>query len=379
VIAKRKKILLFFDGSHLAYSPTVTQVYDALSDNFEVTILAEDPRNVTNQRLSNRSVVYYRYATGGIRYLYILLFKFLSVFNKDVKALRENKFDASILSEFLLLKRLLKKNRYERVIAVDIKNLFFCSLLKQRTDFLSLELCKDEQLLSYVDRQLIGCLLIQRPDRKAYLFKEQDMHVFYVQNAPVFRNLPLKKERKGLIFSGTAWDAFGFYHCLAYINKYKEETLTVQGVLLPQDKERIDREYAHLVNESRLLINEHYFENEEVEEYISGYEIGFCFYNFSISWINNYNYKTAPSGKLFKYLAAGVPVVGIDIAGFDFVKEFQCGILIKDLGEAAIREAVQNIRGNYAFFVENALKAAKHFSFDKAITPYVDYIKEVSA
>ncbi|MBK6390588.1 MAG: hypothetical protein IPF70_08470 [Saprospiraceae bacterium] len=115
-----------------------------------------------------------------------------------------------------------------------------------------------------------------------------------------------------------------------------------------------------MLKENRLIINSNYFENEEVVEYISNYEIGFCFYNFKIPWIDNYNYMTAPSGKLFKYLAGGVPVVAIDITGFKFIEDFECGVLIKSLQEEEIRRAVVTVRENYNQYVENAVKAARY-------------------
>jgi glycosyltransferase involved in cell wall biosynthesis len=372
---KRKRILIFFDGAHLAYSPTVTQLYDELSQEFEVTIVAHDPEKVTNQRVQNRNVIYYSYRTGKVTYFYRAVYKLLSFFNTYARFLKNNQLDFNVyFSEFLLLKKLLKRKRFDRVIAVDLKNLFLCSVLNQRADFLSLELCANEHLVPVLNHQLIDCVIIQSIERKKYLFKDMPLTVFYVQNAPVFRPISIQEKRKGLIFSGTAWDAFGFYYCLKYINKYPGEQLTVQGVVLKPDNERIHAEYAHLLQENRLVINKKYFENDEVAEYLSHYEIGFCFYNFKVPWIDNYNYKTAPSGKLFKYLAAGVPVVGIDIIGFNFIKEFECGVLINNLDEESIQKAVLKIRDNYKFYVQNAIKAAQHFSFDQLLKPYREYI-----
>ena len=186
-----------------------------------------------------------------------------------------------------------------------------------------------------------------------------------------------KQNRNGLVYGGSAYDELGFYHCLSFLNEYPKEKLTIQGAILKPDKDKVATEYQHLLDENRLVINQTYLENDKVVPFLSDYEIGFCFYNFKHPTIisNYFNFATAPSGKMFKYLAAGVPVVASDIIGFKFVKEFECGVLIEDLSPSTIRAAIETIRGNYDFYVANAIKAAKHYSFDTAISPYLKLIK----
>ena len=369
----KKSILLLFDGPNLAYSSTVIQLYDQLCTEYDVTILAYPPDDEIH-RLSSRKVKYY--PPPGNFLLSRVKFKILTFLNKNAKEFKKNNLGhKEYFTEFLFIKKLIHQNNYFKIIAVDIKNLFFCSLLKTSTDFVSLELCQNEHLIKSINPAYINSVIIQSTLRKEYLFKNLPVKVFYVQNAPVYNDICIKHERRGLIYSGTAWDPFGFYHCLNYVQKYCDETLTVQGVVLKHDREKIEANYSGLLKEKRLLIHNEYFTNEEVSDFISNFEIGFCFYNFEISWINSYNYITAPSGKLFKYLAAGVPVVGSNILGFSFVNEFNCGVLINELNEAEIRAAILKIRENYSFYVSNAIAAAKHFSFDKAIKPYLEYIK----
>jgi hypothetical protein len=249
-------------------------------------------------------------------------------------------------------------------------------MLNKKADFLSLELGVSENLLPIINTNLINCIIIQSKERLEYLFKLSHFKVFYIQNAPIYKELVQPGLKKGLLYGGTAWDAFGFYHCLNYIKAFKEEILTVQGAVPKNDENKINTEYKNLLITKRLIINDTYIENKNVVNYFSQFEIGFCFYNFDLEWINHFNYKSAPSGKLFKYLAAGVPVVANNIIGFAFVTELKCGVLINDLSEEKIREAIQKIRNNYAVFAANAIFAAKHFSFDKMVQPYLDFVKE---
>src|SRR5205085_2435639 len=122
--------------------------------------------------------------------------------------------------------------------------------------------------------------IIQSKERFEYLFKDKKFTTFYVQNAPSFQEIELKSHRLGLIYAGSAYSLLGFYNCLNYLEAYKEEKLTVQGAIMKPDKDRVNNEYADLLNEKRLIINNKYLENDEMVEFISNYEIGFCFYNF---------------------------------------------------------------------------------------------------
>jgi len=375
----KEDILILFNGPHLAYSPTTIQLYDELSKKYTVTIIAQNPDNYNGQKLNNRNVLYHRYYHVKSRYFYLLLFKLLVLFNKEAKYFKQNGLDyKDYFFRFAFIKKQLRRKAYRRIIAIDIKNLFYCSLLKLRVDFLSLELCEHEELLPLADTGIIDCVIIQSPERYHYLFKDHRFTTFYVQNSPNYREFKIGNNRKGLVYAGGAYNVLGFYNCLNYIKKYPDEKLTVQGAVLSEDKKRIHTEYASLLAEDRLVINNVYLDNDDVVEYISKFEIGFCFYNFDEPSIqrNYFNYVSAPSGKMFKYLAAGVPVVASNILGFRFVEEFQCGILIDGLAEDDIRKAISVIRGNYAFYVENAIRAARHYSFDKALLPYLDYIEQ---
>ena len=296
-----------------------------------------------------------------------------------MRAFKRNKLTyRDYFFKYLVFKKHITSGGFHRIICIDIGNLFYCSLLKKKVDFLSLELTKDEHLLPLIDKSLINCIIIQSRERYDYLFKNEIIKTFFVQNAPTFHEIEFNLiKRKNIIYSGSAIDGLGFYHSLNYLNKFKEEIMIVQGALYLKDKVRVEKEFVHLLNEKRLVFERSYMDNDEVVKFITNYQVGFCFYNFDDPFIksNYFNYFSAPSGKMFKYLAAGVPVVCSNILGFQFVKEYQCGILIDQLTEQEIHDAVVKIRSDYTFYVENAKTAARVFSFDKTILPYLEFIQ----
>lgn len=374
----KKEILILFDGPHLAYSPTTIQLYDELSKKYKVTIIAQDPNNYTGNILEGRNIVYYKYYNVKTRYFYLILFKVVLLFNATARAFKTNGLTyKDYFFRFLCIKKYIQSKKFKRIICIDIANLFFTSILNAKVDFLSLEISKDEHLLPLINDLLIDCVIIQSAERYNYIFKNKKHATFYVQNAPTYHSFDLPVNRKTLIYSGAANDVFGFYHCLNYLKKYKEEKLVVQGAILPDDRKKINADFTDLINEKRLILSDKYIDNKDVIKFLSHYEIGICFYNFDHPYVkgNYFNYISAPSGKMFKYLAAGVPVVASNISGFNFVNNFQCGILIKNINDTnEIHEAILIIRKDYTHYVKNALKAAENFSFDKAIEPYLDFI-----
>ena len=373
----RKKILILFEGNHLAYSPAVAQLHETLKPFADITILAPDPGVFSKNTDLPYQVEVYRYPTGLIRGFYKLWHKLLLLTDKKAKLVNEL-FPNNYEEYFFLfgkLKKFVESGRFDLVICIDLKNLFFVNaVLQQRCFFLSLELCFYEKALKYINANLIDCVIIQSPIRYQYLFKEKEQKVFYIQNAPVFDESVIKKERKGLIYSGTAWKPFGFEYCLDYLLENPDEQLTVQGQI-KDDTLKNNGQYSELVAKGRLVINENYIPDADLVTLLADFEIGFCFYNFDVEWVNNFNYQSAPAGKLFKYLAAGVPVICNKIVGFDFVDEFGCGVQIENCDPHSISSAVNRIRSHYDDYVAGAKNAAGHFSYDKAVAAFLEYTK----
>jgi hypothetical protein len=89
----KEKILILFQGEHIAYSPTVIQLYDALSSNYDVTITAEYPYRFNNQKLNDRNVLYHKLYHVKTRYFYWLLFQIVSVINREAYFFKKKKIN----------------------------------------------------------------------------------------------------------------------------------------------------------------------------------------------------------------------------------------------------------------------------------------------
>ncbi len=375
---KKENIVILFGGAHLAYSPTVMQLYDELNKFANVTIYAEYVKAFIDQKVIDKNVVYYE-AQKWVKPPFAKKIKyfFLRRFNRQAKKLEKAGLKLKeVYPDYLRIKYFLKAEKYDRVIANDTINLFYCATMGIHTDFLSLELSVGEKLMPFVNKNTIDCVVTQSKERFKYLLGNFSVNTFIIPNAPNYTEGKISTTKNGLLFGGSAWDPFGIYHCADYLKIYKDTPLTVQGAYPNGELQKLQSKYNDLIEEKLFILNETFLKNDDVVKYFSTFEIGICFYNFEYEWIQHYNYESAPSGKIFKYLAAGVPVLAIDVLGFKFIQEMECGVLIKDLKPQSIRNGIEKIRKNYTFFASNTTTAAKHFSFDKAVTPYINYIKE---
>jgi glycosyltransferase involved in cell wall biosynthesis len=381
----KKRLTIIFDGIWVAYSPTTIALYDLLSEYFEVTIIAQNPRHFDNNPLPNRKVIYINELLTKNQYrLAKTLFAFRALFNKEERILKGAKpgIDASekinfleIYNEFNFIKNHLAKEKPDFIIAVDSKNLWFTQILGKKVEFLSLEITPQiEFFQNQCNFENINSVIIQTKERYDYLFKNAELRTFYIQNAPVFTPPQTNNHREGLIFSGTASDEYGFFICLDFLKIYPEYTLTLRGAMVA--KNRVETDYADLITNKNLIVDEKYLDDSEVVNYLRQFKIGFCFYNFKIKQLNTFHFRHVPSGKMFKYFAAGVPVIGVDIPGLKPIKDFEAGILIKDLEPENIKKAIDTIESNYDYYSQNCLKAAEHYSFDKMAKPFVDYLLE---
>lgn len=288
--------------------------------------------------------------------------------------LKKHGFGVDIFYDFKFIRKYLTVNSPNFIIAVDFKNLFYAQILDKRVELVSLEIVPDDAFYSKCDFSNINSVIIQTRERYEHLFKDREFKTFFIQNAPIYTCPSLNYNRTGLVYCGTAQDQFGFYHCLDFLRKFPEYTLNVKGAVLPKDRAKIETDYQDLILSERLMIDDEYLDDVDVVDYLRRFRIGFCFYNFKLKWINNFNYRSAPSGKMFKYIAAGVPVVGQRILGLKSIEEFDCGVLINDLKPASIKEAVEKIEANFNYYSQNCLRAAAHYSFDKTTAPFIDYL-----
>jgi glycosyltransferase involved in cell wall biosynthesis len=364
----RKRVLIIFPDLWVAFSPSTVNLYDALAESCDVTILAREPEFFSQQRLLNRNVEYVP-VSGFMRRL--------AGYGERLAKKAGRKLDSGSWVTALLMLSRARRYQPDIAIGVDFLGLWIAQKCCANAHLLSLEANRNHPFFELVDRERIKSVIIQTDERFEYLFPDRGIRHFLVQNAPVFR--PLSKTdaiADQLVFSGTAIPQFGIMACLRFLEEYPQFSLTVHGAMPQPVRAIIARDHQRLLASGRLILDRRYLELDQLSEYLSKFMLGFCLYDFTDRAIDTFNYHTAPSGKLFSYFAAGVPVVCSNVRGLKATADFDAGVMVDEMTPEAIYRAVRSIKSRHADMRNNCLAAAKHFSFDRAIEPFVRFIND---
>ncbi|MDW8347194.1 MAG: hypothetical protein RML94_09580 [Bacteroidia bacterium] len=368
----KPRICFFVTDTYIPYSPTILGLYRLLSPLFHIDIIMYYP-----------NIKKFHEINIDIQFLSLKPKKFDLSFQIYKRLLRKNSKEKLSYNDYILVRELresIKKKKYVFIIAVDIYALY---IVQKSYDgpihFISLELHYHTHMINKIDPTKISSILIQRRDRYEYLFPNYEIkNIFYVQNTTFYKDIQIditKRDPYLLLHAGTGQDIFGIYAILNFIGKYENYKIYLKGSCFPCVKSDIVKLYTDALQTNRIVIDEKYESEEKVVDFISNYYIGLCFYDLSIEKANNFNYLTAPSGKLFKYIAAGVPVIGNNIPGLSIVEEFRLGVLIPNLSSSSIMSAVEKIKSNYEEYVSNCLSTAKKLSFDKLASNYIHFLQ----
>jgi len=143
------------------------------------------------------------------------------------------------------------------------------------------------------------------------------------------------------------------------------------------DREKVNQEYNDLLKEGRLMISSKYWRMMKWWRLFPTTRSGFASIIFDetisattiLTIFRLHREKCSNTWRrVFRWFAR--------YSWVQIVNEFQCGVLVENLGEQEIRAAILKIRENYDLYVNNALKAARYYDFDSAIAPYLDLIEK---
>jgi glycosyltransferase involved in cell wall biosynthesis len=371
-----KKLLIVSSDDIILYQPTILNLYDYLENDFSIIIISFEPEFLGKVKNVTRNIIYI-HIPGMAKFFYKKIDLISNALLKRVdKHLFRISFRLSLLRRYKckLLVSELKKHQADKVIAVDIMPLFAVQHLFRRSDFLSLEIIPGDPYVKKINLLKIGAVIIQNKERYEYIFGRATLKTFYIQNAPFCsQGFQYNGPRQDLVWGGSIVKNFGVLHCIEFITKYPEFNLTLKGASEKKTLRIIQSEFKSLLLSGKLVINENYLSVNELVEYLSKFKIGFCFYDWKLI-NNNINYQTAPSGKLFMYLAAGLPVIACNIPGFKFIKEKNAGILIDDYNPSSILKAIKLIEENYSVFSENSINLFREMCFDQGAKHYRNYL-----
>ncbi len=371
-----RKITIVSSDDIILYQPTILNLYDLLKLDFEINIISFTPEYLGKKREQDKNIDYIT-PNKYIKFIYRKSDLLLNAFLKRVdKYLIKTQHRASFYRDFQarLLAKSLKKYIGNVIIAVDPMPLYVAQKTIGSAHFLSLEMIPNDPYFKKVDSSKIISVIIQNQYRYDFLFKEKSIRTFFIQNAPLQNTSYINQSnREGLIWAGTIVKDFAILDCLNFIEKHNEYTLTLKGAFEKSTQMIIENNYQHLLSSNRVKVNNEYLKAEDFIKFISNFKIGFCFYNWDLIK-SNYNYETAPSGKLFVYLAAGVPVIASNVKAFKFLETAGAGVLVDDYEPETLFNAIKKIENSFQEYSSNAYKAFQENCFDINAIPFKAYL-----
>ncbi|HEX6333130.1 MAG TPA: glycosyltransferase, partial [Flavisolibacter sp.] len=375
----KKKLLILTLNDYIIYQPTILNLYDFLTPHFDVTVVSVEPKFATKQKDETRNVVYLQPQPAMSELLQKADFLFSKAAALAKRLIPSVKYHYLYYNWYLphLLKQAVRKQRLSAdiIIAVDLQTLYVAQQIFGSVHFLSLEI--DEKTNRYYRRislDKIRSVFIQSPMRYEFMFNGATLKTFYVQNAPVFLpEVDRPHTRTDFVWAGAIDKRLAVMDCIEFFEKNQQYRLVLKGGGNSKTISEIEAEYEHLIRSNTIEINQEYLPSDQFIEFLSQFRIGFCFYSWELI-AASFNYRSAPSGKLFMCLAAGTPVVACDIPGFQFVKEFKAGVLIPDYEPETIARAIEKIESDFEAYSAGAFAAARHYSFDKTVKPYIDFL-----
>lgn len=353
----KKKVVILFPYEWVSYSPTVLNLVEILKEFCDVDVFAFD-----NGKYNNKSLDSSIYHLIHIPLLIFWLLASIGIY-KTFKA--------------LAFEYILRKKSADVIIGVDSLGMYIAQSIYGSANYLSLEINQD-YYFKRLEIKNIESVAIQSEERLAYQFPRGFSGPIYIlPNAPILESreeaVSLKSQKLSevnTILLGNIIPSHGLFICIDSIAEMSKVTLTLKGTISNNIYQSLRTKYANLIDNRRLMIDKIYTPQSEIIKYLRSFDIGFCFYDFKLISKGNFNYISSPSGKMYNYFAAGIPVIGSDVTGLQPVKLFNAGILLPDPTPKSVQKALQAIQQNYPKFREGCFKAALSLDFRKYARDY---------
>jgi glycosyltransferase involved in cell wall biosynthesis len=144
--------------------------------------------------------------------------------------------------------------------------------------------------------------------------------------------------------------------------------------LPPASRRIIEDGHADLLASGRLRLPQGFLREQDMLPFLRGFDVGLCLYALEGRLRHDFNYLSAPSGKMFNYFAAGLPVLASAHVGLAPVREHDAGLLVHDLAPDTLRDAAQALCREAPRFRAGALAAADAYDFPRAARALVDHV-----
>lgn len=264
---------------------------------------------------------------------------------------------------------------------------FYYYNLEIYTPYINKEI-RSENFKSYIDYRLrypldkvkeilytrkVKVFTIQDPLRRKLAKKYHVWHpdTIYVPNSYVFDESKLiPAGRDGVIYAGGIKRNF-LVKQFDDLKKVHDIPVVFTGYIDPWCLKRIK---GLKKSNPNLTFVQQVLSINEYTDYVSRFAVGLIWYS-PLREDEEHYYIGLSSGKMFKHLSLGQPIIAVDCLGVtETVNRYKLGVVINNISE--LPEAYKTIMENYAYYQENVIKTYRRkFDFKKRIKPFLECIE----
>jgi hypothetical protein len=330
-------IIIVFPHDWAHKSPSLLQLLEDINKaqlEYELYLPVKSKRNLKFNKAKYFDARLNLFSRIAIRLLtifsifdnFLIKYVSLNILDKDIKT---KSGDILICFDFFSYRSIISKHSFKK------KYIFSTELHLYYKKIFSL--LEDQDVFLIIQSKIRANFLGFRSIEKLKIVDNVKIDQEFISSTKKVQN----QNRSGLLYSGSICPELG------------EKILRK----LAQDANRLYQLNIHgginlsVDHCTKLTLIKDFLSDFNLRELMFRSKVGLVLYDFNyISRIQNFNIKTAPSGKLLKYILCGLPIIGNKCASLVDVERFNAGILLKNLTVEQINLAYNKINENYDFY-----------------------------
>jgi glycosyltransferase involved in cell wall biosynthesis len=192
------------------------------------------------------------------------------------------------------------------------------------------------------------------PSKRTLLLPNATATVFSGEKGHYFQELlNLNSHVKVILHSGGLGKWFSCKEVAESTHNWPDNTLLVFHTSHNVVNDQYYREMMQGNYKGRVAFSTRPVSSDKLDSLVSSAYIGLAIYSTKILGYRAELLGLA-AGKVGNYLKCGVPVIASKLSSFEYISEYNCGILVKN--EAEIANAIRSISENYNGYSKNAIR-----------------------
>lgn len=346
-------VLIVFPYTWIRYSPSVLNLIDCFIREGAKVHVVYPSLEIKKDKLG--AAVTHRL------YLNKKLYKYLNFFR--------------VYNLFLLCKMYRKINKIKKnyeiktIVSFDSKGYIVSYFNYKKSLYYSLEI--DKKIVTRLIFRILNPKLITQNLIRKNLLSKKSLDFVCIPNSPMIYLASNKNEKSWnskstkYVYLGNLSVEHGVESCIESIRNMENTILELKTFTLGSAYEsNLYQKNKDLLQCNKIVFNFKLYSQIKTLNYLQkNFHIGLSPMNMKSITCNKDNYLTSPSGKVFFYIAAGLPIIAINIPAFEFIEEMGIGSLIDEFTAQNLMSSTAYIKNNRVKIKQNIDNVKKEFNY----------------